>query len=148
MVLQGGSEALRELAYLVAQEVETVAVGERSFKMVERFISGAVFTGNWLLFNCPSSPPMLAFLANQLTQVRKALLDTSSALKTPLLLNPSVSFFVTLPQGEACALEGLLQPLAHRSISVARPNLVKMLGMVAECWGIGFEVGAKVVGIC
>lgn len=46
-----------------------------NFKNIERFISGALFTGSWVVMNLPDNLQVMAFLAYQLNHIRKATLD-------------------------------------------------------------------------
>lgn len=49
-------ETVRRLSFMVGQEVEQIAVGESmTYKLIERFISGGLYTGHWVVFNWPQS---------------------------------------------------------------------------------------------
>lgn len=49
---RGQLEAVKELSYVIAQDLETVHISDNlSFKSIERFVNGALFTGNWICLN-------------------------------------------------------------------------------------------------
>lgn len=49
-------ETVKELGYLIAQEVQSLSLGEKTnFKMIERYINGSIITGHWTIFNAPSA---------------------------------------------------------------------------------------------
>ncbi len=66
-----------------------------NFNVVERFISGGIFVGHWVAFNCPKTEHMLAFISNQLNSVRKILLDNSfEKTKSSMSGNHNLAFFL------------------------------------------------------
>jgi len=93
---------------------------------------------------------MLVFLANQISHVRKALLESNQITntKTALTLNPNVAFFFSLPPHQCCNLGYLLNPLIHRNISLVKPNQSKILEITCKCKGYESELGVKTVTVC
>ncbi len=61
---------------MIAQEVEVAHVSQNiNFKFIERYINGAIFTGNWVYMNQPENVQVLSFLAHQINHIRKSILD-------------------------------------------------------------------------
>ena len=68
-------ETLRELGWMIAQEVQQVNIGDKmNFKMLERFISGGLYTGEWVVFNYPQNEEILSFLATHILNIKKTLI--------------------------------------------------------------------------
>lgn len=86
-----------------------------NFNVLEKFISGGLYTGHWVVFNEPQNIKMLTFLANQLMNVRQTLLDTSfdkGKASLPGLNN--IAFFLLSDLRQPCRLDQLLAPFEHR----------------------------------
>ncbi len=49
-------ETVKQLGYMIAQEVDIVHISENiNLKFIERYINGAIFTGNWVYMNQPEN---------------------------------------------------------------------------------------------
>jgi hypothetical protein len=132
---QGHEETVRELGYVIAQEVEKVHMSAGiNFKNIERFISGALFTGSWVVMNLPGNHQVMAFLAHQLNHIRKAILDPNLEKSKAQFINSNAAFFLTIPSNlTQCALEAIAPSLSHRSITLSKPNYCKIFSIIAEC---------------
>lgn len=129
---QGHEETVRELGYVIAQEVERVHMSSSiNFKNIERFISGALFTGSWVVMNLPDNHQVMAFLAHQLNHIRKAILDPNMEKSKAQFINSNVAFFLTIPQPNPCSLHTLAPSFSHRSITLSKPNYSKIFGIIA-----------------
>jgi len=49
-------ETVRKLGWMIAQEVQQVNIGEQmNFNVLEKFVNGGVYTGEWIVFNWPQT---------------------------------------------------------------------------------------------
>jgi dynein heavy chain, axonemal len=143
-------ETVRKLGWVIAQEVEQVNVGEQmNFRMLERYLNGGLYTGQWVVFNWPQTEDMLAMLASHIINIRKMLLDTSfEKSKTALPCNYSFACFLSFQNTMQCNLEKLLTPFAHRVVTLHPPNHLHMGQLVAECSDYPKDVAVRVVAVC
>ena len=117
-------ETVRKLGWMIAQEVQQVNIGEQmNFKVLERFINGGVYTGEWMVFNLPQTEEMLVFLATQITNAKKMMTEaTIEKNKNIISSNPNSAFFLAFESITHCNIEGLMTPFSHRVVNLHPPN--------------------------
>jgi hypothetical protein len=136
------------LGYIIAQDVETVHMSDNiNFKNIERFISGALFTGSWVCMNLPSNEQVLSFLAHQINHIRKAMLDPNLEKSKTQFVNSNVAFFLTIPNNH-CPIDKITPSLLHRNITISKPNFTKIFGIISDCLCNMPELGINVINIC
>lgn len=128
---------------MIAQEVEIVHASENiNFKFIERYINGAIFTGNWVYMNQPENVQLLSFLAHQINHIRKSILDPNLEKSKAYFINSNVAFFLS-SSSNACPIDSLTPSLAHRSITLFRPSYDKVLEIMADSLCGQPEIGTK-----
>lgn len=149
-ILQGNEshrmETLKQLGYMVGQNVESVHFGEKyTFKCIDKYLNGLMFTGSWCCIDLPVNQEMVSFMAAQIHNVYKIMQENSvgnqAMSKLNIAVNQNIAFFVNVPQNSHQKVPSFAN--GNRSINFVKPNFDKIFAMLSFAEDLPLEIGEK-----